>query len=144
VKIVVSACLLGERVRYDGASKPNPKVAAALAGAEVVPICPEVMGGLPVPRPAVCLYGGDGAAVLAGHATCRELERGIDRTEAFRRGAAAALAAAEGATHAILKERSPSCGCQQTWVDGAVVPGRGVAAAALMAAGLVVRSDEQL
>lgn len=144
MKIVVSACLLGERVRYDGASKPNPRVAAAIAGMEVIPICPEVFGGLPVPRPGVELRGGDGDAVLAGTARCAEELSGADQTAAFLAGARAAVAAAQGATRAILKERSPSCGCRATHIDGKVAPGRGVAAAALHAAGVEIVSDEEI
>lgn len=143
-KIVVSACLLGERVRYDGGTRPNPRVAAAVAGMDVIAICPEVSGGLPVPRPGVELRGGDGDAVLAGRARCAEELSGVDRTAAFLAGARAAVAASSGATRAILKERSPSCGCRATHIDGKVAPGRGVAAAALHAAGLEIISDEEV
>ncbi len=102
--------------------------------------------GLGIPRPAVELKGGAGAEVLAGRARAAEVQSGKDRTEAFRRGAELALAAARsfGVKVALLKERSPSCGTQGTHVDGVVVPGQGVTAALLSQAGLIVVSDEEL
>jgi uncharacterized protein YbbK (DUF523 family) len=113
----------------------------ALSSSEVrlVPICPEVVGGLPVPRPAAELQP-DGRVVTAA---------GDDVTWAYSRGAAAAvaLARAVGATEAVLKARSPSCGCREVY-DGSFsrrrVPGEGVTAAALRAAGVLVRSEEDL
>jgi uncharacterized protein YbbK (DUF523 family) len=144
--VLVSACLLGEACRYDGKSKGSDPVARALEGKEVVPVCPETGAGLGIPRPAVELRGGTGEAVLAGRARAVVAATGEDRTEAFRYGAELALAAARrfGATVAVLKERSPSCGSQGTEVDGAVVRGRGVTAALLHSAGITVLSDEEL
>ncbi|WP_257455947.1 DUF523 domain-containing protein [Archangium lipolyticum] len=144
--VLVSACLLGEACRYDGKSKGSDKVMRALEGKEVVPVCPETGAGLGIPRPAVELKGGAGAEVLAGRARAAEVESGVDRTEAFRRGAELALAAARrfGAEVALLKERSPSCGTQGTHVDGVVVRGQGVTAALLSRSGLTVLSDEDL
>jgi uncharacterized protein YbbK (DUF523 family) len=144
--VLVSACLLGEACRYDGLSKGSSKVLRALEGKEVVPVCPETGAGLGIPRPAVELKGGAGAEVLAGRARAAEVESGTDRTEAFRRGAEMALAAARrfGVTVALLKERSPSCGTQGTHVDGVVVRGQGVTAALLAQSGLTVLSDEDL
>jgi uncharacterized protein YbbK (DUF523 family) len=144
--VLVSACLLGEACRYDGKSKGSDPVMRALEGKEVVPVCPETGAGLGIPRPAVVLSGGTGEAVLAGQARAVVAATGEDRTEAFQRGARMALEAARrfGATVAVLKERSPSCGSQGTHVDGAVVKGRGVTAALLHSEGLVILSDEEL
>lgn len=82
-----------------------------VAGRRVVPICPEVLGGLPVPRPAAEIEGGGGREVLSGAARIRT-GAGADVTDAFLRGAeeAARLARAFGAREALLKARSPSCG----------------------------------
>ena len=105
----------------------------------VVPVCPEVAGGLPTPRPAAELQP-DGRVVTGA---------GEDVTDAYRRGAdaAVALAMATGAQRAVLKARSPSCGCHQVY-DGTFTrslrPGEGVTAAALRAAGLTVESEEDL
>ncbi|BDG08103.1 DUF523 domain-containing protein [Anaeromyxobacter paludicola] len=109
--VLVSACLLGARCRYDGGDRRDPRVLAAVAGREVVPVCPEEAGGLGTPRPPCDLAGGDGAAVLDGRA--RVVTRsGDDATAAFVRGAGIAAEAAlrAGARLAILKEGSPSCG----------------------------------
>lgn len=144
---IVSACLLGQTCRYDGAAaKPEARARlAALEGDAVVPVCPEVAGGMPVPRTAAQLSGGDGADVLDGSGRVID-EAGRDVTEAFVRGAEVARAAAErfGATHACLKARSPSCGVGHTHRDGALQAGDGVTAAALKRAGLRVLSDEEV
>jgi uncharacterized protein YbbK (DUF523 family) len=143
--VVVSACLLGQRCRYDGGHRDSPIVRGALADREVVPVCPEELGGLGTPRPAAELRGGDGRAVLAATGRIVTLT-GADCTEAFLRGAEAALerARAAGAREAILKDRSPSCGVSQVHQDGGVHPGSGVFAALLKANEFVVRADADL
>lgn len=104
-----------------------------------MPVCPEVSGGLGVPRPAAELQP-DGSVPTRS---------GADVTAAYRRGAEAAVAAARaaGATAAVLKARSPSCGCAEVY-DGSftrtLVPGEGVTARALRKAGVTVRSEEDV
>jgi uncharacterized protein YbbK (DUF523 family) len=107
-----------------------------------------VLGGLPTPRAAAELQGGDGDAVVGGTGEARVVNiEGEDVTAAYRRGAEAAVAVAKavGAQRAVLKARSPSCGSSAVY-DGTfsrrLVPGRGVTAAALAAAGLEVGSEE--
>ena len=137
--ILVSACLLGVRCNHVGGASPSAAVARLGADHDLVPICPEVAGGLPVPRPAAELQAD-------GRVLTRE---GDDVTAAYGRGAAAALAAAAaaGARSAVLKARSPSCGCGEVY-DGTFtrtrVQGDGVTARALRDAGVDVRSDEEL
>jgi uncharacterized protein YbbK (DUF523 family) len=103
-QVLVSACLLGERVRYDGREKgvQNPVLARWLAEGRVVKVCPEVEGGLPVPRPPAEQQR-DGRILT---------NTGLDVTAAFTRGAAEALRLVRlhGITIAVLKEGSPSCG----------------------------------
>lgn len=150
-KILISACLLGERVRHDGGDKASahPALARWAAQGRLVPLCPEVAGGLGIPRPPAEIQGpGGGAAVLAGSAQVRTVH-GHDVTAAFLAGARAALAAAE--RHrirvAILKENSPSCGSGQVHdgrFAGARVPGMGVTAALLRAAGVEVFSEAEI
>jgi uncharacterized protein YbbK (DUF523 family) len=147
---LVSACLVGERCRYDGKSAKKEALGRLRVLSEdervlLVPICPEMEGGLGTPRPPADLRGGDGGAVLAGRAEVRTRE-GKDVTEAFIKGAEAAARAAResGATHACLKARSPSCGVGQTHMDGSLVPGDGVTGARLKALGLRVCTDEDL
>jgi uncharacterized protein YbbK (DUF523 family) len=102
----------------------------------VVAVCPESVGGLPTPRPAAERRP-DGRVQAVD---------GADVTAAYERGAAATveLARASGARHAVLKARSPSCGCHQIYVDDNLVDGEGVTAQALREAGLHVRSEEDL
>jgi uncharacterized protein YbbK (DUF523 family) len=148
--ILVSACLLGEKVRYNGA--------AATAGSEVfsrwldegriVPFCPEVAGGLGVPRPAAEIGGGDGAAVLDGVAAVVTREQ-ANVTANFLRGAELALAAAlaHGARLAILKDGSPSCGSTSIYdgtFSGTKREGMGVTATLLERHGIRVFSEAQL
>jgi uncharacterized protein YbbK (DUF523 family) len=137
--IIVSACLLGVACNHRGLASPSATVAALGEGARLVPICPEVAGGLATPRAAAELQGDDRVRTADG----------TDVTDAYDRGAAQAVnvARAAGATRAVLKARSPSCGCHEVY-DGtftrALRPGLGVTAAALQAAGCEVLSDEDL
>ncbi|MCY1015180.1 DUF523 domain-containing protein [Pyxidicoccus sp. MSG2] len=144
--VLVSACLIGEACRFDGRSKRSERVLEALEGKEVVPVCPEVGGGMPIPRAPVELSGGTGVDVWAGRARALEREAGVDRTDAFLRGARLALEAARkfGATVALLKEKSPSCGTQRVYEAGVLRPGEGITAALLRAEGMTVLSDEDL
>jgi len=146
--ILVSACLLGTCCNHEGRGSPRPRVQALEAAARLVPVCPEVVGGLSTPRAAAEIVGGDGSDVLAGAARVVAAD-GSDVTAAYVRGANAAveLARAVGATRAVLKARSPSCGAVEIY-DGTrshtLRAGSGVTAAALRAAGITVESDEQI
>lgn len=135
--VLVSACLLGEPVRYDGSAAPLEAKAMDRwrEKARLVPFCPELAAGMSVPRNPAEIRGGDGHDVLDGRA--RVLECTLDDvTETFIRGAQATLEAARGcgAAMAVLKEASPSCGSSVMY-DGSfssvVRPGIGVAAALL-------------
>ncbi len=141
-QLLVSRCLLGEPVRYDGRSRPLPTsvIARLRALADLVPVCPEREGGLPTPRPPAEITGGEGRDVLAGNAAVRTKD-GRDVTHAFIRGADAAvrIAREHGCRLALLKENSPSCGCTRIHDgthSGTLRPGMGVAAAALRDAGI--------
>ena len=137
--VLVSACLAGVQCNHLGRASPSKAVTELGRRHRLVPICPEVAGGLPVPRPAAEIQP-DGRVVT---------QAGDDVTEAYQRGAAAAveLARAVGARRAILKARSPSCGCHEVY-DGTFtrtrVAGEGVTAAALRDAGVEVESEEDL
>ena len=146
--LVISACLLGVACNHEGRGSPRAVVDELAKHYRLVPVCPEVLGGLPTPRAAAELQGGDGADVVAGTGAARVVNiEGEDVTAAYRRGAEAAVAVARavGAERAVLKARSPSCGSSGVY-DGTfnrrLVPGRGVTAAALAAAGLEVDSEE--
>lgn len=156
IKILVSACLLGRRVRYDGGhSESDARLLARWrAQGRVVAFCPEVAGGLGTPRPPAQIVDADGDAVLDGAA--RILTRdGQDVTAAFIAGARATLAFAQqaGVGVAILKSKSPSCGSQRIYntrlqPDGsahsALVPGAGVTTALLRRHHIAVFNEHQL
>jgi uncharacterized protein YbbK (DUF523 family) len=148
-KFIVSACLAGVNCRHDGGNKLKPEIAKLVAEGRAIPVCPEQLGGLPTPREEANLVGGDGSAVLDGTARLVTSD-GKDVTPHFQRGAQEMLNVARlcGATCAILKERSPSCGCRNVWMkdeDGkpCVIPGQGVTAALLQREGIKVVSDEE-
>jgi len=136
--VIVSACLLGLPTRYDGRLDPVAAEIKAL-GCDVVPVCPEQLGGLATPRSPSTIFGGDGHAVLAGECPLRNRE-GEDTTECFLLGARQVLRIARlvGATRAMLREKSPSCGVALTNVDWRPVPGAGVTAALLADAGIEI------
>ncbi len=149
MKRVVSACLLGRSCRYDGASKNNAKAKALVRaweaeGYDVIPLCPEELGDLGTPRPPCELSGGGGADFWSGSADVIGREDGLNRSTGFRLGAERALAMAEGCDRALLKARSPSCGCGQTWIDGELQEGDGVFAARLRALGVPLSTEEDL
>lgn len=129
--ILVSACLLGIPCRYDGRPKSRRSI-LKLPNIIVVPVCPEQLGGLPTPRPAAYLVGGDGRAVIRGRATVKDVS-GEDVTRFFLLGArnVCRVARMSGARYAILKEGSPSCGTHRVWVEGVLKAGLGVTAALL-------------
>ena len=148
-KLLISRCLLGHRVRYDGgASGPYAQLAQWQAEGRVIALCPEVAGGLPTPRAPAEIPGGQGAQVLDGTAPVMTVE-GEDVTAAFVSGARQALALVQqhGIGIAILKANSPSCGNVLTY-DGSFsatkVEGQGVTAALLIRAGVQVFSELQL
>ncbi|ROL92659.1 DUF523 domain-containing protein [Pseudomonas chlororaphis] len=148
-KILVSRCLLGHRVRYDGgASGPFDQLASWQAEGWVVALCPEVAGGLPTPRAAAEIPGGQGGEVLDGLARVITSE-GEDVSAEFLSGARQALELVRehGIRIAVLKANSPSCGNLLTYdgsFSGVKVSGEGVTAALLKRAGVQVFSELEL
>lgn len=136
--ILVSACLAGEACRYDGSAAAHPAVLELVRQGRALPVCPEVLAGLPTPRPPM--------EIRAGRVVTRS---GADVSEAFQAGARRALemALAAGCREAILKARSPSCGCGQVYdgsFTGFLIPGDGVFAALLKTQGIAVRTEADL
>lgn len=136
--ILVSACLLGVCCRYDGESKPCDEVIALRDRFTMIPICPEVDGGLPTPRTPSERVGDK---VL--------MKDGRDVTKNYNDGAAQALEKAQlyGCKAAILKARSPSCGSGLVYdgsFTGTLVEGDGVAAELLGKNGIKVFSEENI
>ena len=125
MKIAVSACLLGHNCKYNGGNNRSQKVLDYIEGHEVIPVCPEVAGGLPTPRVPVELKD------------VRAINRdGEDVTDFFRRGVEKTMEklAGQNIDLAILQSRSPSCGCKQIY-DGSftktLIDGKGMFAQAL-------------
>ena len=146
--MLISSCLAGIACTHAAEAKTRPWAVKLLAEDRAVCVCPEVAGGLPVPRPEAEISGGSGTDVLDGAARVLDVN-GRDVTESYLRGADAAVLAASrsGATLAVLKARSPSCGCSEIYdgtFSGSLVNGEGVTVAALRRAGVEVASDEDV
>lgn len=136
--ILVSACLLGEKCKYNGGSNYSKKVCDFVKGCEVIPVCPEVLGGLPTPRTPSEIAGG----------VVRNRE-GVSVDREFRTGAEKALEIAQNhhAELAILQSRSPSCGVKEIYdgtFSGKKIPGQGVFAGMLLRAGIRVLDAEDV
>lgn len=145
IKYLISACLAGELCRYDAKREKNDELLNVLKKLryEFITICPEVLGGLPTPRPPSQIDRGDGRDVLDGNAKVIDALR-TDVTYNFISGAQKALkiARSAGIKEAILNERSPSCGVKFIYNDDRIVDGRGITAALLTENGIEVISDE--
>ena len=142
---MISACLIGCECRYDQKSCLDEDLEQLLREGKVIPVCPEQLGGLPTPRPPAEIIGGDGFDVLDGRARIVD-QTGNDVTNEFLAGAQQALKLAKtvGATSAILKENSPSCGSLFVYdgsFSGKKVPGVGLTAALFKRNGIEVRSE---
>ena len=137
-KILVSACLLGEKCRYDGKSKPCDSVIKLSEKFDLVPICPEVFGGLPTPRiPAEIVDG----AVLR--------KDGVDVTNNYKIGAQKALdiAIQNNIKIAVLKEKSPSCGkdiIHNGKFDGELSRGNGITVNLFLKHGINVYKESEV
>jgi uncharacterized protein YbbK (DUF523 family) len=150
-KVLVSACLLGAKVRYHGgdARSEHPVLRRWQEEGRLVAVCPERDGGLPTPRPPAEIIGRDGGhGVLKKIALVRTRE-GVNVTTAFVHGAEEALQAAraQAIRIAVLKDGSPSCGTTFTYdgtFTGARVAMPGVTAALLEQNGVRVFSDAQI
>ncbi len=135
--ILISACLLGEGCRYDGKSKPCPKIMKLKEKYNLIPVCPEVLGGLETPRtPCEIQFG---KVISAG---------GEDRTKEYKKGAEITLEIAKrhNCTYAILKSKSPSCGKGKIY-DGTfsktLTDGNGITAQLLTENGIEVYSETE-
>jgi len=132
-----SACLLGINCKYNGSNNASKKVLDLAKTENLIPVCPEQLGGLTTPRPRSCRMEDD---VID--------ELGNNITEAFARGAQETLKIAKelNVGEAILKQRSPSCGCGKIYADfdGKIIDGDGVTAELLKKNGIEVVSDDEL
>ena len=138
MKILVSACLLGENCKYNGGNNLNPAVAAFVEGKEVLPICPEMMAGMGCPRTPIEIVDG----VL--------MDRNGNNVDAAMREAVAQVMEMihkENVQCAILQSRSPTCGVNQIYdgsFAGKLIDGSGVLVQALKLAGYHVIDAEDV
>lgn len=136
--LLISACLLGAKCRYDGQCKPLLQLVTLAERFDLVPVCPEQLGGLPTPRtPAERV----GETVLT--------QDGRDVSEQYRRGAEQAMHLVDvcGCKLALLKERSPSCGHGEIYdgsFTGRLTAGDGVTAALLRENGIIVYGESEI
>jgi uncharacterized protein YbbK (DUF523 family) len=150
-KVLVSACLLGQPVRYDGSSLQSPSDILERWHREgrIIPVCPELAAGLPVPRPPAEIQAGNGVDVLNGRAIVLA-NTGQDQTQEFVAGAQAALSVtrSNGILVAVLTDGSPSCGStflyDGTFSGNKNRDGSGVTAALLRKHGVAVFSQSQM
>lgn len=146
-KYLISACLVGENVRYDAKNCLQLKLKHLVDTQQAVVICPEVAGGLSTPRYPAEIIDGDGVAVLQGLAKVID-SQGIDVTREFILGANKTLELAQHfqVTHIILKANSPSCGSQMIY-DGSFsnqkIAGKGVTVALLEQHGFTVMTEDE-
>ncbi len=134
-----SACLVGIKSRHDGTAAPVTPVRKLFTEGKVIPVCPEQLGGLATPRLKAEIVGGTGEDVLDGKCAVL-LEDGTDVTLQFLRGAEEVLRIAKDLRikRFYLKSRSPSCSAAGIYSRGTVTRGNGVAAAALLRAGVEI------
>lgn len=138
MKILVSACLLGIDCKYNGKNNYNEKVINLKNDFEIVPICPESFGGLPIPRVPSEIVGNK---VMS--------KTGLDVTKEFENGAKEALYIANenNARYAILKEKSPSCGYKKIYdgtFSGTLINGNGIAAELLYQDGIKIFGETKV
>lgn len=146
--ILVSSCLAGLEVRYNGTHRLDNKISKLVEENKAVTICPELLGGFSTPREPAEIVGGDGEGVLDGKAKVLG-KSGKDVTELYIKGAYATLEKAQkiNATIIVLKENSPSCGSSIIYngeFSGEKIVGNGVTSALLKRNGFQVISEEQL
>jgi uncharacterized protein YbbK (DUF523 family) len=143
--LIVSACLLGINCRFDGSHRLNPLLLKKAQIEGYIPVCPEQLGGLPIPRKPISICGGNGFDVLDGKCQVCNLQ-GKDLTANLISGSSEAVKIAKlmGIKKAIFKERSPSCGVNFTTSHQQVISGPGVTTALFIREGIEVVSDESL
>ncbi|TDK57321.1 DUF523 domain-containing protein [Bacillus salipaludis] len=145
--ILVSSCLAGLDVRYNGTNCLNDKISKLVEENKAITICPELLGGFSTPREPAEIIGGNGEDVLDGNAKVVD-KSGKDVTQLYIKGAYSTLEQAIelNATLVVLKENSPSCGSLTIYngeFTGKKIMGMGVTSALLKRNGLKVISEEQ-
>ncbi|MBP1753727.1 MAG: hypothetical protein H6Q59_125 [Firmicutes bacterium] len=138
---LVSACLAGIDCRYDGRDSANEKIRELVQQGKAIPVCPEQLGGLTTPRISCEIVNQSGDKKIIN-------KEGADRTAEFTLGAERTLAIAKalGINRAIMKSKSPSCGCGLIYdgtFTGNLVPGNGMATDLLIRHGIEVCTEKE-
>jgi uncharacterized protein YbbK (DUF523 family) len=146
--IIISACLLGVKCRWNGEDNRNDKALDLIKQEILVPVCPEQLGGLSTPRPRQEIQGGTGKDVLEKRARVIN-EEGDDVTEQFIKGAEETLKIARlyQVKEFIGKSLSPSCSGSKIYdgtFSGKLLKGRGITAELLIRNGIKIREEEDL
>jgi uncharacterized protein YbbK (DUF523 family) len=151
---LVSACLAGINCRYDGGNTENEVIAEMVRKGEAIPVCPEQLAGLPTPRICCEIVSNTKEQQAASIALNNESRKvmnkdGLDLTKEFEDGAEKTLAIAKSSniTKAILKSKSPSCGCGIIYdgtFSGKLIPGNGVTAELLLKNGIEVYTENEI
>ena len=136
MKIGISACLCGQKTRYDGSDKKDEEILKQLEGHELVPICPEIAAGFPVPRE--CIEIRDGRVFD---------KNGNDLTDQLEKGCLSCLEQIQDCDLIILKERSPSCGVRTIYdgtFTGTIIKGSGLFTQTCLKQGIPVLSEDDM
>ncbi|MPS61984.1 DUF523 domain-containing protein [Acinetobacter sp.] len=146
--LLISACLIGEPVRYDGRSCLHTRLQQLFLNKKAHALCPELLGGFSTPRLPAEIVGGTGQDVLDGKAKITD-SSGLDVTELYLKGAYRTLEIARQiqATCVVLKENSPSCGSQKIYngtFQGERITGVGITTALLQRHGFKVISENEI
>jgi uncharacterized protein YbbK (DUF523 family) len=143
--ILVSACLLGINCRFDGQNENNSLVKQLAKDYNLIPVCPEQLGGLPTPRSPSWFINGDGNDTIKGEDNLRN-EEAKDVSNNFRKGAREALKICQllNIKSAVLKENSPSCGYKKIYLKEKLTDGQGVTASLLLKNGIKVMSENEI
>jgi len=146
---IVSACLAGENCRWNGGNRLNKKIKKLVEKGEAVTACPEILGGLTIPREPTGIHRGLGDDVWDGKAWVRTTKKGEDQSEHYKKGALKFLdiAKSRNIDTAVLANKSPSCGCGKTWqlddkFENHLVDGNGILASLLIRNGIKVYTED--
>ncbi len=144
--IIVSACLAGIDCKYNGGNNADDRIIELVSKGQAIPVCPEQLGGCPTPRLKTEIAGGSGADVLDSKSRVIR-EDGRDMTEEFLKGAQEVLKIAKllSVKKAILKSKSPSCGCGKVYdgtFSGRLIEGNGVTSELLLRNGIDVINEK--
>lgn len=145
IMYLVSACLAGFGTRFDGGIVLDERVRKLVSEGKAIPVCPEQLAGLPTPRRPMEFTGGDGSDLLDGKSRAVDSD-GADMTEALLKGGDEVLKIARlyGASEAVFKDGSPSCGTTYVHVNGSRREGKGVCAELLERNGIKVRTVDSI